>query len=151
MIDGAGDPNTAPAYAEAVTALYAVAYPLRFALRRRPDGVDATVMPLEGLWWAPDMSAFATGDRSAWHWTMLVLQPDQVTGADVDAAVAEATRKKGLPGLDRVRLERYAEGRAAQVLHVGPYAAEGPTIARLHGFIAASGGRLTGTHHEIYL
>jgi hypothetical protein len=150
-VDGSGDPNTAAEYAEAVQALYTVAYTLRFALERRADGVDAPVMPLEGLWWAPDPSAFRTGDRGAWRWTMLIRQPEQVTGGDVADAVAQAQRKKGLPGLDRVRLERYAEGRAAQVLHVGPYAAEGPTIERLHRFIAEQGYRLSGKHHEIYV
>jgi hypothetical protein len=34
-------------------------------------------------------------------------------------------------GLERLRL---AEGRAAQILHVGPYAAEAPTIEQLHAF-----------------
>jgi hypothetical protein len=151
MVDGEGDPNTAPGYAEAVQALYVVAYTLRFALKRRPDGVDAPVMPLEGLWWADDMSVFLGGDRSAWRWTMGIRQPDRVGADDVAAAVEEARRKKGLPGLDRVRLERYTEGRAAQVLHVGPYSAEGPTIERLHRFIADSGYALGGRHHEIYL
>jgi hypothetical protein len=150
-VDGAGDPNTAPAYAEAVQALYSVAYTLRFALKRRPDGVDAPVLPLEGLWWAPDLSAFLTGERDEWRWTMLIRQPEQVGAHDVAEAVAEAQRTKGLPGLDRVRFERFAEGRAAQVLHIGPYSAEGPTIERLHAFIAEQGCRLSGEHHEIYL
>ncbi|GAA2757867.1 hypothetical protein GCM10009872_32270 [Actinopolymorpha rutila] len=34
MIDGHGDPNTAPAYAGAVKALYPVAYKLKFASKR---------------------------------------------------------------------------------------------------------------------
>ena len=151
VVDGEGDPNTAPGYAEAVQALYTVAYTLRFALKRRPDGVDAPVMPLEGLWWADDLSVFRGGDRSAWLWTMAIRQPDQVGADDVAAAVEQARRKKGATGLDRVRWERFAEGRAAQVLHVGPYSAEGPTIERLHRFIAGSGCALSGRHHEIYL
>ena len=150
-VDGAGDPNTAPAYPEAVQALYSVAYTLRFALKRRPDGVDAPVLPLEGLWWAPDPSAFLTGERGAWRWTMLIRQPEQVGADDVAEAVREVRRKRDLAGLDRLRFERFAEGRAAQVLHVGPYSAEGPTIERLHAFVAEQGCRLSGKHHEIYL
>jgi hypothetical protein len=151
MADGAGDPNTAPAYAEAVQALYTVAYTLRFALKRRPDGLDAPVLPLEGLWWADDLSVFLGGDRAAWRWTMLIRLPEQAGTGDVAGALDEVRRKKNLPGFDRVRLERFAEGRAAQVLHVGPYSAEGPTIERLHRFIADSGHGLAGRHHEIYL
>jgi hypothetical protein len=37
------------------------------------------------------------------------------------------------------------------VLHIGPYSAEGPTIAALHAFIADNGLERAGKHHEIYL
>jgi hypothetical protein len=151
MIDGAGDPNTAPEYAEAVQALYSVAYTIRFALKRGADPVDAPVMPLEGLWWVPDMRTFTVEDKSAWLWTLLILQSPAVTPSLVDDAGATALRKKGLPAIERVRFETFAEGRAAQVLHRGPYSAEGPTIAALHRFIADQGLALTGKHHEIYL
>ena len=151
MIDGHGDPNTAPAYAEAVEALYTVAYTVRFALKRGPAAVDAPVMPLEGLWWTPDMSTFSVDDKSAWDWTMMILLPPQATADVVDEARAAAVEKKRLDAIGRVRLDRFAEGLAAQVLHVGPYTAEGPTIQALHAFIAQRGGQLSGKHHEIYL
>jgi len=151
MIDGHGDPNTAPAYADAVQALYSVGYTIRFALKRRAEPVDAPVMPLEGLWWTPDMATFSTDDKSAWDWTMMIAVPDLVTAADVQDARASAARKHPGGSIDAVRLERFAEGRCAQVLHVGPYRDEGPTIAGLHAFIAQHGHALTGKHHEIYL
>jgi len=151
MIDGAGDPNTAPEYAEAVQALYSVAYTVRFGLKRLPDPVDAPVMPLEGLWWVPDMSTFSVEDKSRWNWTLMIVQSAQVSADVADAARETAARKKGLPATGRVRLERFAEGRAAQVLHRGPYSAEGPTVAALHRFIADQGLTLSGRHHEIYL
>jgi len=151
MIDGHGDPNTAPAYAEAVQALYAVAYTIRFALKRRAEAVDARVMPLEGQWWTPDMATFSTDDKAQWNWTMMIVLPEQATPQVVDDARAAAARKHPRAPLDRVRLERFAEGRCAQVLHVGPYSEEGPTVAALHAFIAANGCTLTGRHHEIYL
>ena len=151
MVDGHGDPNTAPAYAEAVEALYTVAYTVRFALKRGPAAVDAPVMPLEGLWWTADMAAFSADDKSAWDWTMMILLPPQATDDVVDEARAAAARKKRLDPIGRVRRERYAEGLSAQILHVGPYSAEGPTVATLHAFVAARGCRLTGKHHEIYL
>jgi hypothetical protein len=150
MIDGTGDPNTSVAYPAAVRAVYSVAYTLRFALKRGPLALDAVVMPLEGLWWVPDMTLFMA-DRDAWQWTLMIAEPAHVTEDLVAAARAEATRKKGLAAVDRVRLERYAEGPAAQVLHLGPYRAEGPTVERLHRFIGEQGYALTGKHHEIYL
>jgi hypothetical protein len=151
MIDGHGDPDTAPDYAAAVQALYSVAYTLRFALKRRADPVDAPVMPLEGLWWTADMSTFSTGDKSAWDWTLMIAVADLVTAADVDEARSAAARKRPDAPLDQVRMETFGEGRCAQVLHVGPYRDEGPTVAGLHAFIAQRGHRLAGKHHEIYL
>jgi hypothetical protein len=151
MVDGHGDPNEAPEYAEAVQALYSVSYTARFALRRAPDGLDYGVMPLEGLWWANDMSSFMAGDKSKWDWTMMIMQPAQVTRAVFEDARVAASRKKSLPAIDRLRLEPFSEGRSAQLLHVGPYATEAPTIQRLHAFIADHGCELAGKHHEIYL
>ena len=151
MIDGHGDPNTAPQYAEAVQALYTLAFTLRFALKRQPDPVDAPVMPLEGLWWVSDMTAFSVADKSTWDWTMMIALSAPVSAERVAEARDAAARKKQLPGLERVRLERLAEGRAAQVLHRGPYSAEGTTVAALHAFIDEQGLALTGKHHEIYL
>jgi hypothetical protein len=151
MIDGHGDPNTAPVYAEAVAALYSVAYGVRFALRDGAAAVDATVMPLEGLWWTADMAAFTTEDKSAWDWTLMIVLPEQATEDVVAAARRRAADRKGLDAVCRVRLERWTEGPAAQVLHVGPYSDEAPTVAALHAFIAQQGCALSGKHHEIYL
>jgi hypothetical protein len=151
MIDGHGDPNTAPAYPDAVQALYSVAYAVRFALKRGPAAVDAPVMPLEGLWWTEDMSTFSTEDKSDWDWTLMILLPEQATTEIVAEARARTAVKKRLGAIGRVRFERLAEGPAAQVLHVGPYSAEGPTVAALHAFIAEQGYLLSGRHHEIYL
>jgi hypothetical protein len=150
MVDGAGDPNTAPEYREAVEVLYAVSYAAKFALKTR-SGLDYTVMPLEGLWWADDPAKFVQRDKSDWQWTAMILQPDQVDSTLVTESLSKASKKGPLPAGSRLRLQRWTEGRAAQILHVGPYAGEGPTIARLHEFIEASGLRLTGKHHEIYL
>jgi len=49
--------------------------------------------------------------------------------------MTETKRKKKLAAIDRLRLEEFTEGRAAQVLHVGPFSEEGPTIERLHAYI----------------
>jgi len=151
MIDGHGDPNTSPEYSEAIEALYTIAYTAKFAVKRAPEGIDYGVMPLEGLWWTPDMSQFTTAEKSAWDWTMMIMQPDHVTTEVFEDARAKAAEKKPLEAIGRVRLELFAEGPAAQIMHIGPYAAEGPTIQRLHAFIAEQGYERSGKHHEIYL
>ncbi|WP_353828158.1 GyrI-like domain-containing protein [Agromyces sp. SYSU T0242] len=150
-IDGEGDPNTAPAYREAVEALFGVAYAAKFA-SKRVLGRDFVVAPLEGLWWADDPSAFTTGDRGAWRWTLLIHQPDWIDRAAIDAAVSAARAKGGGPALERLRLDVVDEGRSAQILHVGPYAAEAPTLARLHHeWMPEHGLTFDGPHHEVYL
>lgn len=150
MVDGAGDPNTSPAYAEAVTALFAVSYTLKFKVKKGETGVDYGVMPLEGLWWAEDMSQFNVQNRENWLWTMMILQPEFITPSMVQDAIAEASRKKALPALELMRFEAFTEGPAAQLLHTGPFSEEGPNIQRLHDFIQTR-GQLSGRHHEIYL
>ncbi|MES2605407.1 MAG: GyrI-like domain-containing protein [Pseudomonadota bacterium] len=150
MIDGAGDPNTSQEYKEAVEALFSVSYTAKFMVKKGPQPVDYAVMPLEGLWWAEDMSAFVANDKSQWLWTLMIMQPAFVGDDIIGKAMNEVSKKKKLPGVPKLRLENYTEGRCAQVLHIGPFSEEGPTIARLHAFIEAS-GKLAGKHHEIYL
>ena len=153
MVDGCGAPEGA-AYQEALQALYGAAYTLKFALKKADPERDFRVAPLEGLWWVEDHApglAELQAQRERWQWTMLIAVPGHITGDDVAQAVAQAGRRRPLPALPKVRLERFAEGRAAQVLHVGPYADEAATIERLHAFIAVQGCTPRGRHHEIYL
>jgi hypothetical protein len=150
MIDGTGDPNTAPEYAEAVEALYALAYALKFKVKKSKGQVDYAVMPLEGLWWAEEMSQFSVNNKAAWRWTMM-MQPEYVTAGLFKEVLPEVQKKKNLAALSKARFERYAEGLSAQIMHVGPYAEEGPTVARLHDFIHQSGRKVRSKHHEIYL
>jgi hypothetical protein len=150
MVDGAGDPNTSQTYRDALEALYALTYSLKFALKKAV-GVSYKVAPLEGLWWGDDPNVFLTGAKERWSWTMMIAQPSVVTMAWVDSAREEVQRKKGPDALSLVRFERFHEGLSAQIMHIGPYAAEAPTIQKLHDFIHAEGGALTGHHHEIYL
>ena len=151
MVDGHGDPNTSPLYADAVAALYSVSFTLKFTLKRGPEKIDYAVMPLEGLWWANDPGSFTSGDKSKWLWTAMIMQPDFITPRHVERAIAAAQSKAPNEMLAEVRFESFAEGRVAQLLHIGPYAAEAPNIERLHAYIAAQGGQLSGKHHEIYL
>ncbi len=149
MLDGHGDPNVAPEYTQAVEALYSLAYTIKFA--RKAQGVEFPAGPLEGLWWVADPTQFTMADKSTWDWTAMILQPDAVTPEVVEAARAEAIRKKGLPALEQVRFETYHEGPSVQTLYLGAYADEGPTIAALHRYAEEQGYALHGKHHEIYL
>ena len=151
LVDGHGDPNTAQAYQDAVEALYGVAYKLKF-MSKKEKGTDYVVPPLEGLWWASDMETFTSQrDKSAWDWTMMIMQPEWITREMVEEAIRQVQKAKGLPALSKLRLEAYHEGLAVQIMHIGSYDAEGPTIARMHAFAADKGYQLAGKHHEIYL
>jgi hypothetical protein len=149
MLDGQGDPN-GPAFQEAVGTLYSVAYTLKFTFKKE-KAVDYPVMALEGLWWADNPAFFMNGKRDKWRWTVFIVLPDVVGKKDMEAAVDAVKKKAKFPRFPTVRVETFAEGKAAQIMHVGPYAAEAPTIQKLHRFIEEQGYKLHGAHHEIYL
>ncbi|MBB4930566.1 hypothetical protein F4561_001386 [Lipingzhangella halophila] len=152
MIDGHGDPNTSPAFTEAIGTLYPVAYKLKFA-SKRDLGRDYVVMPLEGLWWAEDMDAFtAARDKSRWDWTLMIMVPDWI-GQDMFTTALERVGTKNRPRrLNDIRLETLSEERCVQTLHIGSYDDEADVLARMHReFIPDNGLRMTGKHHEIYL
>ncbi len=152
MIDGHGDPNTSPAFAEAIETLYPVAYTLKFA-SKRDLGRDYVVPPLEGLWWSDDLDAFTVArDKSRWDWTLLLMTPDWI-GSDAASAAVEQVRRKSPPRrLDDLRWQTLSEGRCVQTLHVGSFDDEADVLARMHDeFIPTQGLRMAGTHHEIYL
>jgi hypothetical protein len=150
MIDGHGDPN-APAFSEAVTALYPVAYKLKFA-SKQTLGRDYVVMPLEGLWWAEDIRTFTTArDKSRWSWTVMTMVPDWITIDMFAGAVQHAGAKNRPARLDDVRFQTLREGHSVQALHVGAFDDEAPLVEKLHQFITDNGLTPTGQHHEIYL
>ena len=163
VVAGTGAPGGGAEFTQALQALYAVSYGAHFLVKKQ-RGQAPKVMPLEALWWVDDpgqqdiLAAVALGqatmastDRDAWRWQAMIMQPDPIDADMVAAALAQARAKKPAPGLDRLRYRRWAEGRCAQLLHLGPYASEGPSIVRLHQAIAAAGCRPCGRHHEIYL
>jgi hypothetical protein len=150
MVDGKGDPNVAQDYRNAVQWLYSVSYALKF-MSKRELARDYAVPPLEGLWWADDMSTFLSRDKAAWSWTMMIMQPDWITQEMFAAAVDKAGGKLGKPPAT-LRLEDYEEGLSVQIMHVGSYDDEGPVLRRLHEeFLPENGLTETGHHHEIYL
>ncbi|MCG8569596.1 MAG: GyrI-like domain-containing protein [Spirochaetes bacterium] len=151
MIDGEGDPNESQIFAEACEALYSLSYTLKFMCKKGEMQLDYSVMPLEGLWWSDNMESFVTGDKDQWKWTIMILQPDFITENMVLKAIEKVKKKKNPVAVDKVRFEKNQEGLAAQIMHIGPYSEEAPTIEKLHQFIQDSGYELTGKHWEIYL
>jgi len=154
MIDGIGSPGEAQEYMDALAILYPIAFKIKFLSKAKER--DYVVPPLEGLWWADDMKDFISGNRDKWKWTMMIMQPDWITNEMFKKAIEETKQKK--PELSRLlpklRLEKYKEGKAAQIMHVGPYSEEGPTVQKMHDFIQNEGGTFDGhnqKHHEIYL
>jgi hypothetical protein len=150
MVDGSGNPNTAPAYKTAIEWLYATSYALKFAAKAQ--GHDYVVPPLEGLWWADDPADFVARNKDNWRWTMMIMAPDFITPALLEAAVAKTAKKAASGQPASLRHARYDEGQSLQVLHVGSYDDEGPLLAQLHDIeMPARSLAFNGHHHEIYL
>ena len=151
MIDGEGDPNTSQEFQYAVEALYSLSYTLKFMIKKGELGIDYGVMPLEGLWWADDMSQFSIYNKENWKWTLMIMQPEYVTRELFHEAVEQVKKKRNPVALAKVRYELFSEGKAVQIMHIGPFSEEGPTVEKVHNFIKESGCKLSGKHHEIYL
>lgn len=150
MIDGEGDPNNNQIYAEAVEVLFQVSYTLKFVVKKSDLAIDYGVMPLEGLWWTDDMADFSVDDKASWKWTMMIMQPDFVTEEMMKKTIWDVQKKKKPAAIAKLRFETFAEGKAAQIMHIGPFSEEGPNVAKVHKYIE-SNGKLRGKHHEIYL
>ncbi len=151
MIDGVGDPNTAQEYKDAVEALYAVSYALKFMIKKGEKAIDYGVMPLEGFWWVDDMTQFSMNNKDIWKWTAMIMQPEYVTEDLFNKALEQVEKKKNPPALSKIRFGSFHEGLAAQIMHIGSYSEEGPTIKKLHNIIKENGYKLRDKHHEIYL
>ncbi len=152
MVDGHGDPNVAQEYQDALEAIYAVAYKLKF-ISKNTLGKDYVVPPLEGLWWAEDMEAFTVErDKSVWEWTMMIMTPEWIAEDIFTEAIWQVRKGKTSVSLEKIRFKIYNEGLAVQIMHVGSYDDETPTLKKLHEeFIPRQGYEVNGKHHEIYL
>ena len=155
MIDGAiepgHEPGNSPSFQQALEALYGIAYTLKFMSKlREENSVDYTVMALEGLWWVED-GEFDITNPGNWYWTAMILQPEHITQEMCAQGLEQLRIKKPNPALDKMRLERFDEGLCMQIMHIGPFSEEGPTIERMHQYAFDQGYELRGKHHEIYL
>ena len=151
MIDGEGNPNTGLDFQKSIEALYPLAYTIKFLTKKHNPSLDYVVPPLEGLWWANDMTAFTDRRMEEWLFTLMIMQPDYITKEIFQQALQKVQQKGAPEYLHKVRLAKYKEGLCGQILHLGPFTAEGPNIEKIHDEIKLSGGELRGKHHEIYL
>jgi hypothetical protein len=151
MVDGEGDPNTSKEFQDAIQALYSMSYTMKFMYRNEKN-IDYPVMALEGFWWMKEGVEFDwDAKKEDWRWTLMIMQPKYVTKSLVKKAMKELHKKKELPSLNKILFESWNEGLSAQIMHIGPFSEERPTIERLHSFIKESGNAIAGKHHEIYL
>lgn len=151
MLDGEGDPNTSQAFQDAIGVLYPLSYTLKFMIKKGEIGIDYGVLPLEGLWWADDMASFSVENKDGWKWTLMIMQPELITNAMVEEAIETVKKKKNPVSLPLVKFNSFEEGRVAQIMHIGPFSEEGPTVEKVHSFIEENGCLRKGKHHEIYL
>jgi len=151
MIDGEGDPNTSIDYKNAIEALFALSYAIKFFVKKGNQQVDYGVMPLESQWWTDNMAEFSTSNKFLWKWTASIMQPEIVTREIFEECLKEVSKKKDLPALSRIVFGSCTDGLCAQLLYIGPYSDETPTIEKLHAFVKAEGYSLAGKHREIYL
>ena len=148
MIDGLGDVGGQD-FQAAMGALYGLAYPVKFSAKKQL-GLSYPVMPSEGLYWDAEEGPGSqpTGPAAA-AWRLMIMLPDEVSREFVDEVRAKVIAKKGLPRLEDIRVQTFSEGESIQILHVGPYADETPTVNRLFSFAAGHDYEVTGSHHEI--
>lgn len=149
-LEGHSGPNNSMLFSEACKALFSVSYKIKFAVKKSEISIDYGVMPLEGLWWVGD-GKFDLNDKQNWKWILMIRQPEFVTQKHLDAAITEIEKKEELENLSELKLEEYFEGLSTQILHLGPYSEEQPTIDILHDYINKNDYTFSGKHHEIYL
>lgn len=153
-ISGEGNPNTSEMFSNAVQTLYPIAYTLKFMIKKGKTALtpcDYNIMPLEGQWWADDMENFITRNKDSWKWKIQLFMPDFITEDLLDEAKNAVKKKNDLEMLPLVTFEKIADGPSAQIMHIGSFDSEYPTIKTLHDFIENNGKKLSGLHREIYL
>ena len=150
-MDGLGFPYNVFEYKEALVALFSVSYTLKFHSKNEL-GKDYVVPPLEGLWWSDDFDDFRSRRKNKWSWTMMIMLPDWLGKKEFKEAVSTVSSKKPDIKVDRLRLETLSEGLSVQIMHIGSYDEETPTLLRLHDqWLPENGLKERLKHHEIYI
>ena len=131
VVYGKGAPDKV--FAQVLPALFGSVYTLKFDLKKKG-------MPTFKV--SPPRTRYPDGLLVPMEqWTL-------ITGIPVPEDTTSLPQK--VPGVE-VKLETWKYGTVAQILHLGPYNQEQPTVERLHRFIADSGYEIAGVHEEEYL
>ena len=120
-------------FPEVMPALYGSVYTLKFDLKKkglptfkvsglRARYPDAHLVPME-------------------EWTHIIGLPIPEDTTSLPQKVPEM----------EVKIETWEYGTVAQILHLGAYDEEGPTVERLHKFIEEKDYEIAGMHEEEYL
>jgi hypothetical protein len=131
VVRGKGTPDKV--FPELMPALYGSVYTLKFDLKKkglptfkvsglRTRYPDAHLVPME-------------------EWTHII-------GLPIPEDTTSLPQK--VPGIE-VKIETWEYGTVAQILHLGAYDQEEPTVERLHKLIEENGYEITGIHEEEYL
>jgi hypothetical protein len=150
MVDGEGSPD-GEGFSHLIRWLFAVVHPIKLIARKRM-GKNFVEPPLECLWWSDDINDFIAGKKDRLKWRlMIVATADWFEEEMFEQAVEKASKKLGeVPA--SLRLERYAEGKSVQIMHVGPAGSQAAPVARLYNeFLPANKLIPNGHYHEIYL
>ncbi|MEO9802982.1 MAG: GyrI-like domain-containing protein [Reichenbachiella sp.] len=147
-ISGIGAPD-GELFQKSIGALYATAYTVK--KYGKSDGTDFVVPKLEAFWWVEEGLIFDQTPQNEWHWQLMIRMPEFVTNDHVDQAVEEVIKKKNLVLANEVQLKPINEGRSVQVLHIGSYYQEEPSINKILDYMKLNGLEMNGYHHEIYI
>ncbi|MBX3165126.1 MAG: GyrI-like domain-containing protein [Bacteroidetes bacterium] len=148
MISGKGEPGGSE-FQQATEALFPLAYGIKKICKLQ--GKDFGVPALEGLWWTESNKPAAEVPRSEWHWKLMIRMPDFADKEMLKTALAEVMKKKKNPLLNNVSFETLHEEKCVQILHIGAYSQEQPTIDLMYDFMKKQNLKHNGLHHEIYL
>jgi len=126
VVTAQGDPN----------AVGSKAFGLLFKTYFKIPGVPKSMNLAPRARWTGDM-------KSKSSWTGYYAMPVPAETASLPDVTPE-------PGF-KVELTTWEYGTVAEILHVGPYAEETPTIEKLHAFISQQGYEIIGYHEEEYV
>ncbi|MDI6402579.1 GyrI-like domain-containing protein [Balneolaceae bacterium ANBcel3] len=146
-LSGIGDPS-GPEFKNAIQCLYALAYGVRSICKQQAS--NFVVPKLEALWWVCSENHFSEIPKSQWQWKLLIQMPEFVSSDIVEQAKMDVIKKAG-EAVKEIGFESLSEGSCVQILHIGPYSEELPTIQTMKAFISEHGLSEHGLHHEIYL
>jgi hypothetical protein len=144
MSSGVSSPEDAK-FNNAIEAIYKAAYGLKFHYKSL--GRDFVVPKMEAQWWVEGPLPFEKTPRNQWHWNIMIPMPSYVNEAQVQEVLGTLDQQHS----DLISFEALGETDVVQVLHIGSYDQEGPSIAKIFSFIESEGLTISGPHREIYL